>query len=104
MLFLNYIMIFFLFIANDCFSKGAWGPYVKEFKKRFSPEHTNGEGPHWLKNLYFTYLLELRAIAKAAPYFENELFYTGDLKHDKEVQLVVKKLLEIARYVPWLIL
>lgn len=83
--------------AKDCFGKGAWGPNIKEFKRRFDPEYTNGEGPHWLKNLYFIYLLELRAIAKAAPYFENELFYTGNLENDQEVQKVVKKLLEIAK-------
>lgn len=86
--------------ANDCFSKGEWGPNTKEFKRRFDPEYTKGEGPHWLKNLYFLYLLELRAIAKAAPYFENELFYTGNLENDQEVQLAIKKLLAIAKSFP----
>ena len=86
--------------AKDCFSKGEWGPNIKDFKRRFGPEYTNGEGPHWLKNLYFIYLLELRAIAKAAPYFENELFYTGNLENDQEVQLAVKKLLDIAKSFP----
>jgi len=32
---------------------------------------TAGRGPQWLKNLYFTYLVELRALAKAAPYLEQ---------------------------------
>lgn len=50
---------------------------MEEFVKRFSPETTNGEGPNWLRNLYFVYLLELRALAKAAPYLEKEEYYTG---------------------------
>jgi ERO1-like protein alpha len=58
--------------------KGEWGPNLKEFQRRFSPETTNDEGPNWLRNLYFIYLLELRALAKAAPYLEQELFYTGN--------------------------
>jgi hypothetical protein len=45
-----------------------WGPNVKEFKKRFAAETTDGQGPQRLKNLYFTYLVELRALAKATPY------------------------------------
>lgn len=57
--------------------KGEWGPNLKEFQRRFSPETTNGEGPNWLRNLYFVYLVELRALAKAAPYLEQEKFYTG---------------------------
>lgn len=56
---------------------GRWGPNLEEFVKRFSPETTNGEGPNWLRNLYFVYLLELRALAKAAPYLEKEEYYTG---------------------------
>lgn len=87
----------FLFLAKDCFGKGEWGMNVGEFQRRFDPSHTDGEGPHWLKNLYFVYLLELRAIAKAGSYFENELFYTGNDENDKEVRIAVKKLVEIAR-------
>ncbi|XP_054722755.1 ero1-like protein [Uloborus diversus] len=86
--------------AKDCFGKGAWGPNVQEFHRRFAPELTNGEGPHWLKNLYFVYLLELRAIAKAAPYFENELFYTGNDEADREVRQAIKKLVEVAKSFP----
>lgn len=56
---------------------GVWGHNVTEFKKKFSPETTDGQGPNWLKNLYFVYLLELRALDKASPYLEKEEFYTG---------------------------
>ena len=45
--------------------------------QRFDPETTNGEGPYWLKNLYFVYLLELRALAKAAPYLRKQSYFTG---------------------------
>ncbi|GIX67814.1 ero1-like protein [Caerostris extrusa] len=86
--------------ARDCFSKGEWGPNPQEFKRRFDPTLTDGEGPQWLKNLYFIYLLELRAIAKAASYFENELFYTGNEENDKQVQVTIKKLLETAKSFP----
>lgn len=62
-----------------------WGPNADEFLLRFSPETTNGQGPQWLKNLYFIYLVELRAITKAAPYFEKEVFYAGMSAEDDEV-------------------
>lgn len=57
--------------------KGEWGPNLKEFQQRFAPENTNGEGPNWLKNLYFVYMLELRALAKASKYLLKESFFTG---------------------------
>lgn len=60
--------------------KGKWGPNLAEFQKRFSPDTTNGEGPNWLRNLYFVYLVELRALVKAAPYLEREEYFTG-MKH-----------------------
>lgn len=33
-----------------------------------------------LKNVYFVFLLELRALLKVGPYLQNELFYTGNEK------------------------
>ncbi|KAI5699368.1 hypothetical protein M8J75_001863 [Diaphorina citri] len=54
-------------------SEAKWGMNLEEFRRRFSPEFTEGEGPVWLQNLYFVYLLELKAIAKASPYLEQEL-------------------------------
>ncbi|CAG2057357.1 unnamed protein product [Timema podura] len=55
---------------------GKWGANLEEFHRRFDPELTDGEGPQWLKNLYFLYLLELRALAKAAPYLMREEYFT----------------------------
>jgi hypothetical protein len=55
----------------------VWGPNPSEFQRRFDPQTTNGQGPQWLKNLYFLYLVELRAISKAQPYLQAESFYAG---------------------------
>lgn len=74
---------------------GVWGRNVDEFMNRFSPETTKGDGPSWLKNLYFIYLLELRAIAKAAPYLRREPFFTGNDDEDESVQEAVNDILNI---------
>lgn len=41
-----------------------WGPNLDEFQRRFDPKLMKQEGTLRLKNLYLTYLLELRAISK----------------------------------------
>ncbi|KAJ8934535.1 hypothetical protein NQ318_012914 [Aromia moschata] len=76
---------------------GKWGPNLEG---RFSPDTTSGEGPNWLRNLYFVYLLELRALAKAAPYLENEEYYTGSDSEDWDTQMAIKDLLKIIRQFP----
>lgn len=45
---------------------------------------TKGEGTRRLKNLYFLYLIELRALYKVAPYFERAFInlYTGNSQED----------------------
>lgn len=68
---------------------GEWGPNVAEFQRRFSSETTNGEGPNWLRNLYFVYLLELKALAKAAPYLEKEEYYTGKMKYFPSFSIII---------------
>ncbi|XP_066137704.1 ero1-like protein [Euwallacea fornicatus] len=75
--------------------KGEWGLNLEEFRKRFSPEFTNGEGPNWLRNLYFVYLIELRAIAKAAPYLERENYYTGNDSEDYDTKMAIKDFLSV---------
>ncbi len=57
-------------------------------------------GPYWLKNLYFLYLLELRALSKAAAYLENQVYYTGETEEDKDTQIAVKELLSLVRSFP----
>jgi len=44
-----------------------WGPNIQEFRRRFDPKLTNNLGPEWLSNVYYLYLMELRALAKAGP-------------------------------------
>uniref|UniRef100_A0A1A9UG52 Ero1-like protein n=1 Tax=Glossina austeni TaxID=7395 RepID=A0A1A9UG52_GLOAU len=80
--------------------QGIWGPNIDEFKRRFSPETTNDEGPHWLRNLYFIYLVELRALAKAAPYFKKEEYYTGIVEEDEETKMAIKDLLSVIESFP----
>lgn len=82
---------------NTIYKAGGWGTNIEEFKRRFDPETTSGRGPQWLKNLYFTYLVELRAIAKAAPYLEKESFYTGNETEDTIVKKDMKQLLDTVR-------
>ena len=78
--------------------KSRWGPNPEEFQRRFDPELTNGEGPRRLRNLYFLYLLELRALAKAAPFIEQLDFYTGNATEDAEVYATVHDLLHHVKY------
>lgn len=91
------VFISFIYLSIDGISnlqtKIEWGPNVEEFQLRFDPESTNGEGPKRLRNLYFLYLLELRAISKAAPYLEQTLFYTGNDNEDAEVNTAILDLL-----------
>eukprot|EP00094_Tigriopus_californicus_P009935 TCALIF_09580-PA protein Name:"Similar to Ero1L Ero1-like protein (Drosophila melanogaster)" AED:0.14 eAED:0.14 QI:0/0/0.25/0.75/1/1/4/159/609 len=80
--------------------KDQWGPNLDEFQRRFDPELTNNQGPYWLRNLYFVYLLELRALTKVAPYLEQQSFFTGKDEEDKETQIAVKELLNLLRSFP----
>lgn len=61
-----------------------WGPNVQEFRHRFDDAETKGEGTRRLKNLYFLYLIELRALYKVSPYFERAFvnLYTGNSQED----------------------
>lgn len=62
---------------------------------RFDPDLTRNQGPYWLRNVYFVYLLELRAIAKAAPQILSDSFDFGDSDEAKETFDSVKKLIEL---------
>ena len=81
-------------------SQEVWGPNIEEFQKRFDPDLTDGQGPYWLKNLYFVYLLELRALAKASPYFTHQTFYTGRESEDKDTNIAVRELLNLIQSFP----
>ncbi|XP_035741954.1 ero1-like protein [Vespa mandarinia] len=93
----------YLLSSQDCLnivSNAKWGPNLSELQRRFSSETTGGEGPNWLKNLYFIYLLELRALAKAAPYLKREEYYTGNDVDDKETRLAIDDVLQIVQSFP----
>ncbi|XP_055373350.1 ero1-like protein [Condylostylus longicornis] len=79
---------------------GVWGPNINEFQKRFSPETTNKQGAYYLKNLYFLYLVELRALAKASPYLKTEEYFTGNAEEDHEVKLAVSDILSLVEKFP----
>lgn len=81
-------------------TSGVWGHNITEFKRRFDPRLTYGEGPNRLKNLYFLYLLELRALVKAAPYLGSLTFYTGNEENDQNVRNSIKDLLRVIKDFP----
>ena len=85
-----------VFLCSETWGKPRWGPNVKEFTHRFDPAETKNEGPRRLKNLYFLYLVELRALSKVASYFERSVvdLYTGNSQEDTETKSL---LLEIFR-------
>lgn len=80
--------------------QGRWVRNTDFFKARFSPETTYGEGPQRLKNLYFVYLLELRALQKVAPYLRGEFFYTGKESEDEETRQIIAQLMQIIAEFP----
>lgn len=81
---------------NPC-GTGSWGPNAEEFERKFGPKSTKGEGTQWLRNLYFLYLVELRALQKAAPLLEQVKYYTGNDKEDEATRLAVHNFLGIIK-------
>lgn len=71
-----------------------WGPNVNEFNTRFSSASTDGEGPRRLKNLYFLYLLEMRAIHKASSFLRKAPFYTSNPEDTFETAEAINGFLE----------
>jgi hypothetical protein len=86
-----FVLILFAAVAGFG-TTGTWKRNLDMFRSRFSPETTWGEGPRRLKNLYFVYLLELRALHKLAPYLHAELFYTGDAVEDEQTRQLMYQL------------
>ena len=54
-------------------------------------------GPSWLKNLYFVYLVVLRAITKAEPYWIKSTFYTGDPVQERELKEDIMEIVQAAK-------
>jgi len=83
------------------FGKPAvWGKNYPEFSRRFSPSTTTSEGPERLKNVYFLYLLELRALVKAAPLLKSLSLSTGSPVEDENARMTLSKILELASAFP----
>ena len=98
---LDLVLVKFIYhIFSGLPNSQVYGPNINLFHERFDPERTNGMGPYWLKNLYFVYLLELRALTKAAPILEAQKFYTGNEEEDIETQIAVKELLNLIKSFP----
>lgn len=74
-------------------SKAIWGRNNEEFFRRFSSKSTNGEGPERLQNIYFLYLVELRALAKVSPLLGNQLKEMEKEASDKDFHANLEKLL-----------
>lgn len=90
------------YLLNDVWFEKKWGPNVSEFRSRFDSELTSGEGPKRLRNLYFLYLIELRALAKVLPFFSQDSFrlYTGQSRQDQSNKELLLDVLSLARSFP----
>ena len=76
-------------------------PNLQEFKRRF--EHKQGQ--EYIHNLYFVWLVELRALHKAAPYLLDpsdiqDMYHTGDKFQDIKTQAIVIQLMEAIKDFP----
>ncbi|XP_026233633.1 ERO1-like protein alpha [Anabas testudineus] len=90
------------YLLDDNWFQREWGHNVTEFRQRFDSELTAGEGPKRLRNLYFLYLIELRALAKVLPFFQQPSFhlYTGRPEEDKKHKEQLLQILQLARSFP----
>uniref|UniRef100_A0A8C0MQ53 Endoplasmic reticulum oxidoreductase 1 beta n=1 Tax=Canis lupus familiaris TaxID=9615 RepID=A0A8C0MQ53_CANLF len=90
------------YLLEETWGKPSWGPNMKEFKRRFDPVETKGEGPRRLKNLYFLYLIELRALSKVAPYFERSIvdLYTGNVEEDADTKTLLLNIFQDTKSFP----
>ncbi|XP_012515610.1 PREDICTED: ERO1-like protein beta [Propithecus coquereli] len=88
------------YLLEETWGKPSWGPNIKEFKHRFDPVETKGEGPRRLKNLYFLYLIELRALSKVAPYFERSIvdLYTGNVEEDADTKTLLLNIFQDTKF------
>ncbi|NWW42524.1 ERO1A protein, partial [Pedionomus torquatus] len=107
---------FFIFLSGVCVEKRAFYRLISGLhasinihlsaryllQGKFDEVLTRGEGPRRLKNLYFLYLIELRALSKVLPFFERPGFqlYTGNKSQDVEVKNLLLEILHLAKSFP----
>ncbi|VDL95870.1 unnamed protein product, partial [Schistocephalus solidus] len=72
----------------------VWGPNVEEFLRRFHPAN-EPQSLSRLRNLHLAYVVELRAIAKAAPLLRQHSFFTGNSELDTTTRKDVSKILDL---------
>uniref|UniRef100_A0A3B4AE94 Uncharacterized protein n=1 Tax=Periophthalmus magnuspinnatus TaxID=409849 RepID=A0A3B4AE94_9GOBI len=77
------------YLLDEGWGRSVWGPNPSEFRRRFD----SLEGTRRLKNLYFLFLIELRALFKVAPYFERSVvhLYTGKSQEDQRTKDLLLK-------------
>uniref|UniRef100_A0A1D1YJQ4 Endoplasmic oxidoreductin-1 n=1 Tax=Anthurium amnicola TaxID=1678845 RepID=A0A1D1YJQ4_9ARAE len=73
---------------------GQWGPNLECFITRVASH------PERLQNVYFNYVVLLRAISKAGDYLNGYKFCTGDKIQDSQVKTMVSELVNAARSCP----
>lgn len=78
---------------------GTWFRNTDMFVGRFGTKWS-WEGPERLRNVYFVYMLELKALLKLAPYIKDDMFFTGNEKEDEETRTLVRELLDEVRKFP----
>uniref|UniRef100_A0A7M4F2E0 ERO1-like protein alpha n=1 Tax=Crocodylus porosus TaxID=8502 RepID=A0A7M4F2E0_CROPO len=90
------------YLLQDTWAEKKWGHNVTEFQQRFDEILTRGEGPRRLKNLYFIYLIELRALSKVLPYFDRPGFqlFTGNQVKDAETKALLLQILHLTKSFP----
>uniref|UniRef100_A0A8C5HTN0 Endoplasmic reticulum oxidoreductase beta n=1 Tax=Gouania willdenowi TaxID=441366 RepID=A0A8C5HTN0_GOUWI len=90
------------YLLDEGWSRSVWGPNIQEFRRRFDTAETKGEGIRRLKNLYFLYLIELRALYKVAPYFERAFInlYTGNAQEDGDTKNLLLQIFNELRAFP----
>lgn len=71
---------------NYYFPDGTWGINLPLFMRAV------GSHSDRMNNLYFTFLFVLRAVVKGGPILIEQQFYTGNSTEDKEIRLMVQKL------------
>ncbi|XP_044773718.1 ERO1-like protein alpha isoform X12 [Neomonachus schauinslandi] len=90
------------YLLQETWLEKKWGHNITEFQQRFDGILTEGEGPRRLKNLYFLYLIELRALSKVVPFFERPDFqlFTGNKVHDAEKKMLLLEILHEIKSFP----
>ena len=87
------------YLLKGHFGDLNFGYNLSEFRQRFDPVLTNNEGPQRLKNIYFLYLVEMKAILRAAPVLSKLNYFTNVEETDVETKSLVSALLDsIAKF------